>query len=90
MPGRRAGSGVGKYSAESLKQDSKRFNCQVRLNTLPIGVYYLSMHTNVLKSISHLHIVSLALMGKFMHFNDYKLRRIVCTGNYVNVNRSLH
>ena len=34
---------VGKYNAESPKQESKRFNCQVRRNSLPIWVYYLSM-----------------------------------------------
>ena len=43
MPGRRAGSGNGKYNAESPKQGSKRFNCQVRRNTLPIWECYLSM-----------------------------------------------
>ena len=32
-----------KYNAESPKQDSKRFNSQVRQNTLPIWVYNLSM-----------------------------------------------
>ena len=31
------------YSAESIKQDSKRFNSHGRRNTLPIWVYYLSM-----------------------------------------------
>ena len=41
MPGRRAGSGVGKYNAESPKQDSKRFNCQVGRNTLPIWVWLI-------------------------------------------------
>ena len=43
MPGRWAGSGVGKYNAESPKQDRNRFNCQVRRYTLPIWVRYLSM-----------------------------------------------
>ena len=32
-----------KYNAESPKQDSKRFNSQVRQNTLPIWVYNLHM-----------------------------------------------
>ena len=31
------------YNAESPKQDSKRFNSQIRRNTLPVWVYYLSM-----------------------------------------------
>ena len=47
MPGRRAGSGFAKYctlySVEIPKQDRKRFHCQVRRNTLPIWVCYLSM-----------------------------------------------
>ena len=40
MPGWRAGSGVGKYNAESPKQDSKRFYWQVRWNTLPIWICF--------------------------------------------------
>ena len=38
MPDRRAGSCFGKCNAESPKQDSKLFNCQVRQNTLPIWI----------------------------------------------------
>ena len=30
MPGWRAGSGIGKYNAESPKQDSKRFNSMTK------------------------------------------------------------
>ena len=41
MPGRRAGSGVGKNNAKSRKQGSKRFNYQVRRNTLPIWVWII-------------------------------------------------
>ena len=41
MPGQRAGSGVGKFNAGSPKQDSKRFNCQGRRNTLPIWVWLI-------------------------------------------------
>ena len=41
IPGRRAGSGVGKYSAESPKQDSKRFKSQVKRNSLPIWVWLI-------------------------------------------------
>ena len=43
MLGRRAGSGVGKYKDESPKQGSKRFNSQVRRNTLPTWVYYVAI-----------------------------------------------
>ena len=42
MPGRRAGSGVGKYNAESTKQDSKRFNSQGKRNALPIWVWLIN------------------------------------------------
>ena len=38
MPGRRPGSGVGQYNAESPKQDSKMFSCQVSQYTLPLWV----------------------------------------------------
>ena len=31
MPGRRAGSGVGKYNAKSPKQGSKRFNSNTKM-----------------------------------------------------------
>ena len=45
MPGRRAGSGVGKYNAESPKQDSKRFNSITKtIHFAHLGIlYYLSM-----------------------------------------------
>ena len=41
MPGRRTGSGVGKYNTESPKQGSKRLTCQGRRITLPIWVWLI-------------------------------------------------
>ena len=39
------------YNAESPKQGSKRFNSQVRRNTLPIWVYNLSMRITYLSPL---------------------------------------
>ena len=41
MPGWQAGFGVGKYN--SPKQNSKRFNCQVRQNICPSGLLIYGM-----------------------------------------------
>ena len=42
MPGRRAGPGVGKYNAESPKQDSKRFNSITKTNHFPfLGISFI-------------------------------------------------
>ena len=49
MPGRRAVSGVSKYNAESPKQDSKRFSCQVGGNTLPICMGMLFIYGENIK-----------------------------------------
>ena len=45
MPGRRAGLGVGKYNAESLKQGSKRFNSILQtIHFAHLGIiFYYSM-----------------------------------------------
>ena len=44
MPGPRAGSGVGKYNAESPTQGSKRFNFITKTSHFAhLGILYLSM-----------------------------------------------
>ena len=48
MPGRRAGSGVGKYNAESPKQSSKRFNSitnTIHLAHLVILIIYVWVYS---------------------------------------------
>ena len=68
------------FNAESTKQGRKRFNYQVRPNTLPIWVYNLSMLYSVYCILGYVNIYT----SYFQLFNVFKLCKLICFQNSRN------
>ena len=87
-PGRRAGSGVGKYCT-ARNRTAKGSTILRRLSTLPIYIYYLSMPTTIRESMimttfacSSYRLLSLCLRSKASKYDMHIIALIMTSHTF--------